>query len=166
VTTRGVATFESHGVEDQTSEEWSDKKSCLRPGQPVPPSARSHHMISVKTASPKVPYVEQCTDCSWIDPASLEWWADSAVKNSLNERARRIAVAADTEPFSFVNSAGAPEPDLDEILGQALGAASMCWVGGTGDLEFDSTRAKAIWEALRTEVHNALQAGQNGKVEP
>jgi hypothetical protein len=162
VTSRGVATFESHDVEDQTSEEWNDRKSCLRPSRPVPPSQRTHFMVSVKTASPAVPYVERCSDCSWIDPTALQWWADNAVKNSLNERARRIAVAAETEPFSFVNSAGLPEPDLDEILGQALGAASMCWVGGTGDLEFDSTRAKAIWEALRAEVDRALD-GQHSE---
>jgi hypothetical protein len=42
------------------------------------------------------------------------------------------------------------EPDdqgplsLAEAVGQSLGAASMCWVGGTGQLEFDSVRCVEI----------------------
>jgi hypothetical protein len=155
-----VRTFESHGVEDQTSEEWNTKKSCIgRPRNPgIPDETYSHHMISIKTASPAVPYVEQCADCSWIDPASLQWWADNAVKLSLNARAKRIAVAVDIEPFAFVQMQGEPPLELDEIIAQALGAASACWVGGTGELEFNSTRAKAIWEALRVELRREFDA--------
>lgn len=37
---------------------------------------------------------------------------------------------------------------LREWIGQAIGAASGCWVGGTGDLEFDSAKAKEIYESL------------------
>lgn len=43
-----------------------------------------------------------------------------------------------------------PKPDADgnlslgEAIGQALGSASMCWVGGTGDLEFDSVQAARV----------------------
>jgi len=132
-----VRTLESHGVEDQTAEAWS--------------GCNEHHMISVKTWSPKVPYVERCSFCGWIDSASLEWWADNAIKNSLNDRARRIAVATETQPFAFVQSS---EQDLefDEILGQALGSVSTCWVGGTGSLEFNSERAAQIFNALRAEI--------------
>jgi hypothetical protein len=148
-----VRTLKSHGVEDQTSEDWNAKKSCI--GRPrnsdVPAEAYTHHMLSVKTWSTKVPYVEVCTDCGWIDGASLEWWADNAIKNSLNERARRIAVATETEPFAFVQGSDG-DLDLTEILGQALGAASVCWVGGTGPLEFDSVRAARIFTALRGEI--------------
>lgn len=34
--------------------------------------------------------------------------------------------------------------DPNELLGQAIGAGSACWVGGTGQLVFDSTEASAI----------------------
>jgi len=46
------------------------------------------------------------------------------------------------------------EPDdpgpltLAEAVGQALGAASVCWAGGTGDLEFDSVRCVEIHDWL------------------
>jgi hypothetical protein len=33
-----------------------------------------------------------------------------------------------------------------EVIGLALGAASTCWKGGTGDREFDSVEAKLILE--------------------
>jgi hypothetical protein len=37
------------------------------------------------------------------------------------------------------------EPEnLHEAVYQAIGAASVCWVGGTGDLVFDSTQAATI----------------------
>lgn len=163
-----VRTFESHGVEDQTSEEWNAKKSCIgRPHNPdAPAETYNHHMISIKTGSPKVPYVEQCTDCAFVDPSALEWWADNAVKLSLNDRARRIAVATDTEPFSFVNSTDHPDLDLDEILAQAMGAVSMCWDPRPHNAVFDSTCAKAIWTALAAEVDKALaDAKLSGKFE-
>lgn len=34
--------------------------------------------------------------------------------------------------------------NLHEAVYQALGAASVCWVGGTGDLVFDSTQAAIV----------------------
>lgn len=34
----------------------------------------------------------------------------------------------------------------DEVLGQMVGAGSTCWVGGTGDAEFDSTQAVQVIE--------------------
>jgi hypothetical protein len=43
-----------------------------------------------------------------------------------------------------------PQPDSDgnltveEAVGQALGTASMCWIGGTGSLEFDSFQAAKV----------------------
>lgn len=142
-----VRMTESHGVEDQTSEDWQDKKACNNGEDPF----FSHHMISVKTGSPKVPYVEVCSDCGFIDALALEWWADNAIKLSLQARAARIAVAAESEPFNFVQSS-AEELELAEVLGQAMGAASICWVGGTGSLEFDGTRAKSVFERLYAEV--------------
>lgn len=45
-----------------------------------------------------------------------------------------------------------PGSTLDEAIGQAIGYASMCWVGGTGDLEFDSTAASQCAEALTAYV--------------
>lgn len=33
---------------------------------------------------------------------------------------------------------------VEELIGQAIGAGSVCWVGGTGPLEFDSREASQI----------------------
>lgn len=38
---------------------------------------------------------------------------------------------------------------LERITGEAIGAASTCWVGGTGDAEFDSAQALQIGVELR-----------------
>lgn len=46
----------------------------------------------------------------------------------------------------------APDLDTESAIFQALGAASMCWVGGTGDLEFDSRRAEWIGNELITHL--------------
>lgn len=36
---------------------------------------------------------------------------------------------------------------LTELIFQLAGATSMCWVGGTGSLEFDSARARELSDA-------------------
>lgn len=47
-----------------------------------------------------------------------------------------------------------PQPDADgnltlsEAVGQALGTASACWIGGTGPLEFDSVTAARVYDGL------------------
>jgi hypothetical protein len=139
-----VRTLKSYAVEDQTAPEFLEVKSCS-------PDGTDHHMISIKTSSEMVPYVEQCQNCDWIDGASLNWWAENAIKESLSDRAKRIAVATESQPFAFVQNPH-EELKLTEVLGQALGAVSVAWVGGTGSLEFDSSRASAIYKALVQEV--------------
>lgn len=139
-----VRTFESHGVAENFE---------------VCPDS-NHHMVSIKTGATLVRFVERCTVCGWIDAASLDWWAEDAIKQSLSARAARMAVAAEALPFSFVQSSG-EDLTLEEVLFQALGAASMCWVGGTGGLEFDSVRAKEIGVALVGEVNRALHMAQH-----
>lgn len=108
-------------------------------------------MVSIETGGEKVRYVERCTKCGWIDPVALDGWADNAIKEAMAKRAQNIAVAAGTEPFAFVQRPG-EELTFEEILFQALGAASTCWVGGTGDLEFDGSRAKSIGMATMAEL--------------
>jgi hypothetical protein len=146
-----VRTLESHGVEDQTSEEWATKKCCDYF------AGKQHHMISVKTNSRLVPFVEQCTDCSWIDGASLDWWAEDAIKGALSKRAQRIAVATETEPFAFVQS---PSEllTLDEVLIQALAAASArgAELGSKGHAS-DGQRETAILLALRAEIQRFMR---------
>lgn len=44
------------------------------------------------------------------------------------------------------------ERGLRRVVGEAVGAASMSWVGGTGGLEFDSVRATAIADELEAYV--------------
>lgn len=57
--------------------------------------------------------------------------------------------AADHGPGTW-----SPQPDADgnltlaEAIGQALGTASVCWVGGTGSLEFDSITAAHVYDGL------------------
>ena len=45
---------------------------------------------------------------------------------------------------------------LNEVVGQALGTASVCWVGGTGDLEFDSTKAAWVLDGLMAHIESAM----------
>jgi hypothetical protein len=133
---------ESLGVQDQTDEAFAAVyENC------------DHRMVSIKTGSEMVPWVERCQDCGLIDPRALEQVGHQIVKKSLSERASRIAVATETEPFAFVQSVH-EELDLPEVLGQALGAASVCWeeraLFGAGT--FDESRARAILIALTREV--------------
>jgi hypothetical protein len=50
----------------------------------------------------------------------------------------------DVDPFGWVDDA----TDRRSAVFQALGAASACWENLSGAGVFDSTRAKAIGEAL------------------
>jgi hypothetical protein len=47
---------------------------------------------------------------------------------------------------------------LDEWIGQAAGALSGCWVGGTGNLTFDSERASGIVKALTAHLEELFAA--------
>lgn len=118
---------------------------------PEDPYYRPHLMTAHMGGGVLVKSVEICNPCGWINFAALDGYAEAAIKESMDRRAQRIAVAAQTEPFSFVQMPG-DELTFEEVVFQALGAASMCWVGGTGSLEFDSTRAKSIGVRLMDEL--------------
>jgi hypothetical protein len=108
----------------------------------------------VPTGAKFIRHLTQCSRCGWVDPAALDRWAESAAKEQLTTRAQNIAVAAEIEPFSFVVRPGEPL-SLEEAIGQAMGAVSMCWnPRPTG--EFDSSRAKVVYDALIAEVQAAL----------
>lgn len=138
-----IRTLESHGVFENGST--GKQGEC------------KHYMVSIRTGGERVMYVEQCVKCQWIDPASLDWWAENAIKLAGSDRAKRIAASASTEPFAFVQQEG-EELTLTEILYQALGAASMCWEHPDRAGIFDSTRAKMIGEALEREVRRAMKS--------
>jgi hypothetical protein len=144
--TNPVRTLESHGI--------------VYPE----PCEDEHRMFSVKVDGTKVRYVERCEDCGWIDGSALDWWAENAIKESLSERAQRIAVAIETEPFAFAQSAG-QELSIEEICFQALGAASVCWSDLTLRTagQFDSRRAKAVGEALLREVNRSIELARAAK---
>jgi hypothetical protein len=113
-----------------------------------------HYMVSRKLGTERlVRFVEQCRKCGWVDESSLDWWAEDSIKSALSKRAQRIAVAAESEPFSFAQSSHT-DLDLDDLLAQALAAASMCW--SREDLMnngvFKDQRAKEIMTALRAEI--------------
>lgn len=121
---------------------------CL-PGQ-------RHEMFSIKLSEGHpVGYIERCRLCGWIDETSLGWWVEDALKTQMSKRAQRIAVAAETQPFTFVQHTDV-DLTLEEILFQALAAASMCWENVEAAGVFDSTRAKEIGMALLREVNRAL----------
>jgi len=114
-----------------------------QPGDaPIPCS-----MMEIRTSSEKIKFVLQCTRCGYLDPGTLDRWADDAAKRSLSASEARTAMAISGEPFTFVRSSEA-DITLEEAIGQALGAASMCWETPEGAGEFNSTRASEIYLAL------------------
>lgn len=119
-------------------------------------ASHEHRMVSVRTGSALIPFIERCGKCDWIDEAALTRAAEHAIKSAGTTRAQNIAVAIGTEPFAFVVRPG-QDLDINEVLGQALGAASMCWEFPDLAGEFDSTRAAQIYAALRGEVGRAIR---------
>lgn len=114
-------------------------------------------MIAIKMGEDRaVRWVNQCRRCTWIDPVALDGWLEAAFKERMTERAQRIAVASETQPFAFVQRSD-EELTLREILYQSLGAASACWENLSKAGQFDSSRAKAIGEALEREVEAAME---------
>lgn len=111
-------------------------------GAPIPCS-----MITIRTGSDKIKFVEQCSRCGYLNPQVLDNWADDAAKRSLNASQMRTAMAISGEPFTFVRSSDA-DITLSEAIGQALGAASMCWEHPEGAGTFDSERAGRIFAEL------------------
>lgn len=124
------------------------------------PGRTEHEMLSRKMGEgTSVGYVEQCVHCHFIDEASLNWWVEDAIKNNLSKRAQRIAIAAESEPFQFAQGLDAPIT-LEEILFQALGAASMCWESPDKAGTFNASRAKLVGQALMREVNAGLIKAQ------
>lgn len=116
-----------------------------------------HHMVSRSVPSASlIRFVELCSFCGWIDGAALDRWAEQAFKEQMGRNAQLIAVAAGTEPFAFAQMEG-EELTLENVLGQALGAASMCWADVNAAGEFDSTRAARIYGALKAEVDRFMR---------
>jgi hypothetical protein len=113
-------------------------------------------LTDVATGSKFIRRVIQCTRCGWLDSAALDRWAEQALKEQQTKNAQNIALATEIEPFAFVVRTG-EDLTLSEILGQALGAASMCWDPRPTGV-FDSTRAKRIYEALIAEVQAAMDS--------
>lgn len=111
-------------------------------GVPIPCS-----MIELRTGSEKIKFVLQCSRCGYLDPGKLDEWADLATKRSLTASQMRTAMAISGEPFTFVRGSDA-DITLAEAVGQALGAASMCWEHPEAAGEFNSARAERIYKAL------------------
>jgi hypothetical protein len=105
-------------------------------------------MMAIRTGSEIIQVIEQCTRCGWTDPASLDRWAELWYKRRLDKMEQRIALATSGEPFTFVRGSD-QDITLNEALGQALGAASMCWQYPERAGEFQSERAARIYGAIR-----------------
>lgn len=91
--------------------------------------------------------------------------ASDAVASSLGRRFRcQYCPAAYTSKVNLRahtavrHNTQEPEVSLAQAIGETLGAASMCWVGGTGDLVFDSERASALVDELGRKVEARLEA--------
>jgi hypothetical protein len=126
----------------------------LNPSDCLP--GEQHEMISIKLSEGHpIGYIERCHRCGWIDEKSLEWWVEDAIKQNMSKRAQRIAVAAESNPFTFVQHTN-EDLTLEEILFQALAAASMCWEHVDQAGTFNSTRAKEVGMAMMREVNRAL----------
>lgn len=59
-----------------------------------------------------------------------------------------------TEPFEFAVQPG-ETLTLEEAVGQAIGAASVCWDDMSGTGEFDSSRASEICDKLLLHIREA-----------
>lgn len=116
------------------------------------------------TGAKLIRHLTQCSRCGWVDPAALDRWAESALKEQQSRNAQNIAMASEIEPFSFVQAPG-QELTLSEIVGQALGAASMCWDSMERTGEFQSMRAKRIYEALISEIEREIRLTSDRRVD-
>lgn len=117
-------------------------------GQVLTPCA----MSEVETGAKLIKTAVQCTRCGWVDPKSLDRWAEHAIKSSLNRTASAVALAVDGRPFTFVQSTEHPLT-LANGLAQALGAASACWENLEHAGGFDAARAKEIFDQIYKLVH-------------
>lgn len=114
-------------------------------------------VLSVETGAQLVSRINQCSRCGWVDPVYLDAYAELGYKRRLNKIEQRTAMAISGEPFTFVRSS---EEDItiDEALGQALGAASMCWDPEPYGSVFNSARAKRIFEQLKKLLQEKARA--------
>lgn len=63
--------------------------------------------------------------------------------------------ASGTPPNRFVQA-----KSVREVVFQAVGAGSACWVGGTGDLEFDSVEAERFAVEAMRRITEIIQTGR------
>jgi len=128
------------------------------PGQP-------HADVDRKTAEPDIAAmrarlseaVNACTDLAM----------DQAVLILENHRLHRLLKEAQKPSRPHLHAPVDPGPDawspqpnadgeltLGDAVGQALGSASMCWIGGPGSLEFDSVQAARVFDGLMVYLAN------------
>jgi hypothetical protein len=100
-------------------------------------------MGPVDIGSEIIKTIDQCSRCGWVDPASLDRWAEDWYKRRMDMVMSRTALAAVGEPFTFVRGS---ERDitLDEGLAQAMAAATAM---GQGQVTIE--RTQQIFKELR-----------------
>jgi hypothetical protein len=108
-------------------------------------------MIS-RTAGQRVRFVEFCSFCGWINGAALDGYAESAIKEALTQRAQRIAVATETQPFAIVQPSSG-DVSLREVLTQGLAAAYSVGLSQA----FDDVRMRQILDILQGEVERHVR---------
>lgn len=96
-----------------------------------------------------------------IEPVGTNKFSDAAAEARVHSQRGIATYPGPKEPWRPTVREGETEAPLVEWVGQAIGAASMCWVGGTGALEFDSTEAARIHGALMQRIEQALEEAIN-----
>jgi hypothetical protein len=66
------------------------------------------------------------------------------------------------KPSPFYSDRAGPTRDLRSVLAQLAGAASTCWVGGTGDREFESELASDFVEQAHELISDIIKAHLDG----
>ena len=94
---------------------------------------------------------------SYIEEIEAAKAAKSARKTAKAERKwastakKRKAVSTNR----FANASSIPQ-----VIGEAIGAGSVAWVGGTGSLEFDSTKASKVLDEAVERIGQILKEGK------
>lgn len=104
-----------------------------------------------------VRWLEKCSLCDWINVAALDGWAENAIKLSLNKRSQQAALAAETDPFAFVQGGDGADLSLEDILVQAFSAIQVATAAmhEIGTEQFHR-RAKAIFSGSMAEIQRMI----------
>ena len=100
-------------------------------------------LSDVATGAELIRRIVQCTRCGWVDPASLDRWAEQAHAELMDGMSQRCAIAAGVTPFAFVQQTGSQLTFLEGIS-QAMTAVSLAWERPEAAGRYDAGRAQQV----------------------